>query len=619
MGTGYVRQSAAEIQDGEDIVAAPLNAEFDALVAAMHGTTGHSHDGTSGEGPPIALTTSVSGVLPIANGGTNAATAALARDSLGLTIGTNVQAFDADLTAIAALVSAADRVPYSTGVATWALATFTAAARTFVAAVDAAAQIVALGITATAAEINKLAGNAVTAADLTKLSQVTSSAAELNILDGVTSSTAELNILDGVTATTAEINKLAGTPAGLTATELGYVDGVTSAIQTQIDTKLASASYTAADVLSKLLTVDGSGSGLDADLLDGISSAGFTPRVTSTTDNAVARYDSTGGLLQDSSVTISDTGDITATSTTIGGAPTLTLFRNHNSAHVGNVDGKITFQGLATPSETIQEYGSIRVDIVDNSDTTEDGSLIFSVPVAGTATDRLTIDALGTTVTGQLLAGAGAVGTPAYSFSADGNTGFWEDQADRLSVAVAGGYVAYWNSTGYTITSSAPGVAATFGSVDAVKNLLSGGGQIDVTNTTGGSAARFSRGIASDGVCVQFHRQTTLVGSVSVTATNAAYNTSSDERLKENFSDFDAGFIIDQINMYHYDWKVGGEGYGPKAQELNEVFPIAVTPGNDLEIDDPDFIPWTYDASKLVPLLLKEIQSLRQRLDAAGL
>jgi hypothetical protein len=58
-------------------------------------------------------------------------------------------------------------------------------------------------------------------------------------------------------------------------TQLSYVKGVTSAIQTQIDTKLASASYTAADVLSKLLTVDGSGSGLDADLLDGNSSAAF--------------------------------------------------------------------------------------------------------------------------------------------------------------------------------------------------------------------------------------------------------------------------------------------------------------------------------------------------------
>jgi len=47
--------------------------------------------------------------------------------------------------------------------------------------------------------------------------------------------------IDGtaVTPTAAELNKLAGTPAGLTSTELGYVDGVTSAIQTQLDAKQA--------------------------------------------------------------------------------------------------------------------------------------------------------------------------------------------------------------------------------------------------------------------------------------------------------------------------------------------------------------------------------------------
>lgn len=38
---------------------------------------------------------------------------------------------------------------------------------------------------------------------------------------------------------------------------------------------LLASSYTAADVLAKLLTVDGSNSGLDADLLDGLSSAAF--------------------------------------------------------------------------------------------------------------------------------------------------------------------------------------------------------------------------------------------------------------------------------------------------------------------------------------------------------
>ena len=46
---------------------------------------------------------------------------------------------------------------------------------------------------------------------------------------------------------------------------ISNVDG----LQTALDAKLASSSYTAADVLTKIKTVDGSGSGLDADLLDG--------------------------------------------------------------------------------------------------------------------------------------------------------------------------------------------------------------------------------------------------------------------------------------------------------------------------------------------------------------
>ena len=54
MGTGYTRNDTANnIADGNVINASDLDGEFDAIQSAFNGSTGHSHDGTTGEGPQI--------------------------------------------------------------------------------------------------------------------------------------------------------------------------------------------------------------------------------------------------------------------------------------------------------------------------------------------------------------------------------------------------------------------------------------------------------------------------------------------------------------------------------------------------------------------------------------
>jgi len=66
---GYTRQSTGSIVNGTAITAAPLNAEFNQLLAAFHATSGHTHTGGTGNGTKIPLATSVTGFLPAANGG----------------------------------------------------------------------------------------------------------------------------------------------------------------------------------------------------------------------------------------------------------------------------------------------------------------------------------------------------------------------------------------------------------------------------------------------------------------------------------------------------------------------------------------------------------------------
>ena len=124
--------------------------------------------------------------------------------------------------------------------------------------------------------------------------------------------------------------------------------------------------------------------------------------------------------------------------------------------------------------------------------------------------------------------------------------------------------------------------------------------------------ATYSRGSGIGGFAhLAFINGNGTVGTVTTSGSATAYNTSSDQRLKENIADADdAGAKIDSIQVRKFDWKVDGshQDYGMVAQELLEVAPEAVSQG---ETED-DMMGVDY--SKLVPMMLKEIQSLRARI-----
>jgi len=113
-----------------------------------------------------------------------------------------------------------------------------------------------------------------------------------------------------------------------------------------------------------------------------------------------------------------------------------------------------------------------------------------------------------------------------------------------------------------------------------------------------------------------FTEANTQRGSIVSNGSVTLYNTTSDQRLKENIVNApEFGDVIDALQVRSFDWKSNQKHQraGFIAQELVTVAPEAVHhPVNEEEMMAVDY-------SKLVPMLVKEIQSLRKRIAALEL
>lgn len=151
-------------------------------------------------------------------------------------------------------------------------------------------------------------------------------------------------------------------------------------LNTEVGTKLAAANYTAADVLAKLLTVDGSGSGLDADKLDGLQSA------TANTASTIVARDASGNF---------SAGTITATS------------------FVGNLTGNVT--GSFTGSLSGNSSNISGILSINNGGT--------GATTAATARTNLELGTLSTQASNSVSITGGSIAGITDLAIADGGTG----------------------------------------------------------------------------------------------------------------------------------------------------------------------------------------------------
>lgn len=174
------------------------------------------------------------------------------------------------------------------------------------------------------------------------------------------------------------------------------------------------------------------------------------------------------------------------------------------------------------------------------------------------------------------------------------------------------------NNTGAGLTASVTGSTGA---------QFSGAGQniiIQFTNSGGASTSGVASFLGGDNsatsrIIVDFREAGTpgtIVGSIAITTSVTAFNTSSDRRLKRGIEDTRRGLAdIKRIRIRDFGFKADEAGAAKRtgviAQEIVEVFPECVT----TEASGEKYMQVDY--SKLTPLCVKAIQELEARI--AGL
>lgn len=203
----------------------------------------------------------------------------------------------------------------------------------------------------------------------------------------------------------------------------------------------------------------------------------------------------------------------------------------------------------------------------------------------------------------------GTQALPGMAFLSDNDLGIYRSAANTLAFSVG-------NRTKIEITPGASGglgspgftTAAGFTAIEQVG--INGDAFVLAAFRNGAAACFFGRANNSTGTVVDFRNNGNAVGTISVTTTNTAYNTSSDRRLKRRIRDHaDALSVLAGLRVRDFEWKSSGVSEtGLIAQEVEKVIPSVVETGDD----GFKFI----DYGRLTPWLVGGMQQLVARVEA---